>query len=494
MDRAPAALQATLAAVPARDRVVAVVQAAGQRIGIDGAHVVQAIEVPADLGAIPRRAGGIAGIVTRGDQLIPVVRLENWLDAAAPAAPANSPEARIVIVGDGERVVGLLVDAVVGMQRCAAKAIARLFHDDRPDELFACAARLDAEPAPLPLLEPARLAALAGTWYEAAGLDTGAACATSHAAAPATLDAEAEAETDTERENLCVFRIGDRLVGIAVGDIGEFVATPALRAPPLRHPTTRGLCDWRDRLLPVVDIGALIGAAPCSEAPAWMCVVRHGERVLGVLVHEIVELKVAELPRRAPEERTPLVRHALAVERGILHVLDTGALMAGCPESGISLREGRAEADRGPAATSPHTWLVFEADGRYATRIDHIQAIIPVPDALRPRLEAGLSAALEWRDQVVPVRALFAQAGRALAGADMRLLVVVVAAGRRVAVPITAVKAMVAPRTATLARLRARGGAMVDVVSTAAGPGRAAYEVGDLEALARAEQGMRQAA
>ena len=77
---------------------------------------------------------------------------------------------RIVIIGDRERVVGPLVDAVIGMQRCAVDAISRLFHDERPDELFASAARLEPGAPPLALLEPARLAALAGTWCAAAGL------------------------------------------------------------------------------------------------------------------------------------------------------------------------------------------------------------------------------------------------------------------------------------------------------------------------------------
>jgi hypothetical protein len=244
----------------------------------------------------------------------------------------------------------------------------------------------------------------------------------------------------------------------------------------------------------VVDIGGLLDAAAGDEAPAWMCVVRHAGRVLGVLVHEIVELKAVDAPAPADGEPTSLVRHDLPMERGILRVLDTAALMAACPESAISQRTGQGETRQDGAPPSPHTWLVFEAAGSYAARIDHIQAIIPLPAALRPRLEAGLAADLDWRGHAVPVRGLLAGPGQATPLAEARLLIVVVAGDRRVAVPIAAVRAMIAPRTATLARLRARGGALVDVVSTAAGPDRATYEVVELEALAAAEQGMREAA
>ena len=462
------------------ERVVAIVQAAGQRIGIDGRHVVQAVEVPADMAAVPRRAGGIVGMIAHGEQLVPVVRLENWLDGDAAPAMASA-EARIVIVGDGGRVVGLLVEAIVGMQRCAGNAVARLFHDERPDELFACAARLSDGAAPLALLEPARLTALAGVWCEAAGLETAVVEAREEVLAPGDAD-----DQPTERVNLAMFRIGDRLVGLDVTHIGELLPTPALRPPPLRHPTTRGLSAWRDRLLPVVDIAGLLGADG-GGAPEWMCVVREGALVLGVLVHQIVELHAADLPVAA---RGGLVRCELPTAHGMLQVLDGAALMAACPESAISARGEHAGARHAGADASPHTWLVFEAGGVQAARIDHVQEIIPLPDALRPRLDAGLAVSLAWRGQAVPVRPLSAHAP--LASSAARLLVVVVTAQGRVALPITAVKAMLAPRTATQARLRVRGES-VEVVSTL-GVDRATYEVVDLQARAVPAPGLRQAA
>ncbi len=216
-----------------------------------------------------------------------------------------------------------------------------------------------------------------------------------------------------------------------------------------------------------------------------MCVVREGALVLGVLVHQIVELHAADLPVAMPGG---LVRCQLPTEHGILQVLDTAALMAACPESAISARGDRVDAAASSAVTSPHTWLVFEAAGVHAARIEHVQEIIPLPDALRPRLDAGLDVSLPWRGQAVPVRPLAADAP--LAPAQARLLVVVVSAQGCVAVPITAVKAMIAPRTATLSRLRVRAES-VEVISTV-GADRATYEVVDLEGRAGAE--LRQAA
>ncbi len=476
-------------------RVIAIVQAAGRRIGIDGDHVVQAIAVPSDMTAMPRRAGGIVGVVSHGEQVVPVVRLEQWLaasagedatggEAEAPTLPIDGASGgRIVILGQGERVVGLLVEAVVGMRHCAASAIARLFHDERPDELFASAVRLDAQMPPLALIEPARLVALAGVWAEAAGLAT--------RASTALAVAEVRSDASTTRVSVGVFRIGDVLVGIAADDIGELLLKPALRPAPLRHATTRGLCDWRDRLLPVVDIAGLLGASPDAEAPAWMCVVRHRGVVLGLLVHEIIELQVADLPLAGDASRV-LVRHELPSARGILQVLDTAALMSWCPESGISLR-GNASTRQDAHATSPHAWLVFDAGGSYATRIEHVQEIVPLPPTLRPRLEAELSASLQWRGHAVPVRALFASAGLAASVRDACLLLVILVGDARIAVPIASVKAIIAPRTSTVSRLRVRAH-VVEVVSTLAVEGRASYEVVDLTSRVAMAQGAHPAA
>ena len=488
MDRAHPAATAALATAASAGGVIAIVQAAGRRIGIAGAHVVQAIVVPPDMAGVPRRAGGLVGVVTHGEQMLPVVLLEDWLAAAddeavdadtAPRVDTSAPDARIVVLCDGALVVGLLVEAVVGMRRCPAGAIVRLFHDDRPDELFAGAVRVDADAAPIPLLEPGRLAALAGVWSAAAGLSV----ANARDAATGARD-----EAPVARTSLGVFRIGDVLVGIAVDDIGELLRTPALRPAPLRHASTRGLCDWRGRLLPVVDIGVALGASPTDAARPWMCVVRHGGMVLGVLLHEIVELHGVDVGEAL--DTSSLVRRELPTARGIVQVIDTAALMACCPESCISLR-GESGASQAAPATSPHTWLVFESAGSYATRIDGVQEIVPVPPALRPRLEAGLDVSLPWRGHAVPVRDLFA--GHGLAAAAARLLVVVEAGARRIAVPIVGVKAMIAPRTATLARLRVRA-ELVDIISTAAGADRASYEVVDLEARASAEPDWRGAA
>jgi hypothetical protein len=93
----------------------------------------------------------------------------------------------------------------------------------------------------------------------------------------------------------------------------------------------------------------------------------------------------------------------------------------------------------------------------------------------------------------VPVRALFASAGLAASVRDACLLLVILVGDARIAVPIASVKAIIAPRTSTVSRLRVRAH-VVEVVSTLAVEGRASYEVVDLTSRVAMAQGAHPAA
>ena len=350
-------------------RAIAVVQAAGRPHRHRGEHVVQAIVVPPDIGAVPRRAGGLVGVMAHGDQLVPVVRLDAWLcadDAAtdAPAlAPSSSPaDARIVILREAGASWACWWTRWWGMQRCAAAALARLFHDERPDELFAGAVRLAEDAAPLALLEPARLAALAGTWCAEAGVALGD--------EPVARDATHARDGDAGAPRLAVavFRIGDRLVGLDVDAVGEpradARAARAAAAPSDSRAAcatgAAGCCRW--------STSAACWARCRRRTPAWMCVVRHGELVLGVLVHEIIDLHAVDVP--AGDAAAAASAGAPRAADGARH--PAGARHRG-PDGAVSrvghqpARPGRVATDA--AATSPHT--VAGVRGRRQPRDAH---------------------------------------------------------------------------------------------------------------------------
>lgn len=75
------------------------------------------------------------------------------------------------------------------------------------------------------------------------------------------------------------------LVAFDVAEVVEIVAVPALTRVPLAHPDVKGVANVRGRVLPVVDLGALLGRPhPSPPALGRLVVVKSPQGMLGVLV------------------------------------------------------------------------------------------------------------------------------------------------------------------------------------------------------------------
>jgi len=146
-------------------------------LGIPVEAVVQAIALPGTPAFLPRRQGALRGVVDHLGSLVPVVDLARWVDVGQSAP---SIDARILVLRDGARTIGLQVDAVGGLVDIEARHFTRLHHDDNPEDVFQTAVRSPENGRVLSLLEVGRLADLALAWSQAERADE-----TPHAGSPA---------------------------------------------------------------------------------------------------------------------------------------------------------------------------------------------------------------------------------------------------------------------------------------------------------------------
>lgn len=129
-------------------------------------------------------------------------------------------------------------------------------------------------------------------------------------------------ETVTQRAKLLV-RCRSWLCALPLSDIVE-----TLRLLPLRPVAgvpgfVRGLVLLRGALVPVVELGALLGAT-ADEPGRRLVVVRVGERRLALAVDEV--LRVLTLEHEQQAEVAPLLSHALPEQVAALGTLDGAAL------------------------------------------------------------------------------------------------------------------------------------------------------------------------
>ncbi|MDB5816811.1 MAG: CheW protein, partial [Rhizobacter sp.] len=412
----------------------------GRQIAIASAVVIQAVECPPELAEVPRLDGGIDGVLTIGSRLVPVISLSRWLKPVAETAHAAGDFDRasglVLLLQQGDVHVGIAIEAVVGTYRVRADQVKRLFHDDNPNELFQSVAMFGGDHAPTSILEPARLMALSGVWLAEDDVESA-----SGADKPA-----AAAVRIGQSESHATFRISDAYFALPAANVGELIRRPALRSGLLAHDGVLGICDWRGRVVPVVDLAGALHGLPTSEDATWLCIVCKADLAIGIVMHEVLEID-----RLAADAGTP--EHAAAADRSVvarrlvtagrlLQVIDVDALLRRYSETALSTKGFRESRTRSVQASEAPAYMVFDAGGPFAAPIDGVQEVVLLPEELRPRLDAGIATTLHWREQPVPVRAI-ANSLVKMPVQAARQLVVVRKGDRLAALAINSVKGLV---------------------------------------------------
>ena len=432
-------------------------------VGIDAAAVVQALPLPSALPAPPRRAGALCGVVEHGGALVPVVDLARWVDTGARG---DAPDARILILADAGRVLGLRVSSVGGLVDVAPEAVTRLHHDDDAEEVFHSAARSPDTGRLLSVLDVGRLAALAQAW--SAGAAASLAAATSAAApAPSARPTRPYALLDA----------GALRLGVPAAGLAEVLPMP----PSETIAGGRGAwCTWRGRHLAIVPLADVVpGAADDGELPPLLAVLERDGLALGIPVR--ATLRLAQCVPPPAGEPVAIVYDEDGAE---LRLLDLAALFARRPEAALSratpgrATPGRATPGRDTNGTDAHAgkpndaaYVVFEADGLAAAPLDTLERILP--------LAAPPGTTLPWEGRAIPVADLRRPDAAAAGG---QVLVVRAGAGH-VACVVARVHLMIPAGAGRMYRMGATA-----FVTTDDGHARASYRTLDLTAYAARRQ------
>lgn len=121
-------------------------------------------------------------------------------------------------------------------------------------------------------------------------------------------------------------RAGGRRVGLAVEAVIEVREPDALGAIPSLEPALRGVTSLRGQLMPVLNLGALLGG---ESGPGLVVVVTElGGRRVGLEVDDADVVVGAGVPLLNTDETLPWAR-AIAVlpDQVYVPLLDLGALM-----------------------------------------------------------------------------------------------------------------------------------------------------------------------
>jgi chemotaxis signal transduction protein len=421
-------------------RRLAIVTIGTVTVGIDVASVVQALPVPPVLAPLPRRRGALAGVVDCGGVLVPVADLSRWVETGAPAGDGTAR--RIVVLRADGRTIGLLADAVAGFADVPAAAVARLHHDDDPEEVFQATVQLPGTDTIAAILEAGRLVALACAWNDGAA-----------AAAAAPHSASGHGATTT----LCaVLQVGPVLFALPAVRLAAVVARPALQRFGMGG---SAFCLWGERHVPVVDVGAP------SAAHALLAILEHDGALLGIQVDAALDMRALMPPAADASLMTVYDEAGQAIE-----FIDVAGLFARHPETGLSVRPAAGNAVTAPRAANEDAQLIFDAGATLATPIAAVERVLPFEAA-----DDVAPATMPWQGQAIAVTDL-----RQVRGSGA-VLVLRCGAGHAACV-VERVRAMVPPGGGQVYAMAQPGQGAARFITVAGEGGAVSYRIVDLVA------------
>ncbi|WP_435011827.1 chemotaxis protein CheW (plasmid) [Tundrisphaera lichenicola] len=134
-----------------------------------------------------------------------------------------------------------------------------------------------------------------------------------------------------------MFRVADVRYAVAVKRVAEVVPRVGLRALPHAPCHLVGLLHYRGGVVPVVDLGVLMGGDPCRERLDTRIVVLDvgGEAggMVGLVAERVDDVRKVDESRKAivgiEVEGAPYLGSVFEVEDGLLQLIEPGRILGG---------------------------------------------------------------------------------------------------------------------------------------------------------------------
>ncbi|WP_413580687.1 chemotaxis protein CheW [Bdellovibrio sp. HCB288] len=208
------------------------------------------------------------------------------------------------------------------------------------------------------------------------------------------------------------FKLGDSELAISVALLQEVVNVPEAISPvPLAPAYLKGIFNLRGTVIPVVDMGVLLGLPRDEKAPGKIAVViTEGVRI-GLFfdsTSEILNVPVADVCafNDAPEGVRAVVRSALKLNNGsrLVEVIDPASLLK--IENIASLLSSTEQKDETlkKKLTRRQCITFHSGDREFGLNISAIREIIRVPEIKRSSVQVEYSlGVVSLRGVVIPV-------------------------------------------------------------------------------------------
>jgi chemotaxis-related protein WspB len=147
---------------------------------------------------------------------------------------------------------------------------------------------------------------------------------------------------------LLVFRVADETYAVEAGRVVEVVPRVALRTLPHAPEALTGIFRYRGRVVPVIDLGVLLGAGPCPPRLSTRIIVvddlmpARGTARLGLIAEHVIDVRRVADDRVVPQARllgqNPYLGPIVSDDSGLIPLIAVERILA------EPLRDALAEA------------------------------------------------------------------------------------------------------------------------------------------------------
>lgn len=119
-----------------------------------------------------------------------------------------------------------------------------------------------------------------------------------------------------------VFRVGADLYACAIADAQEIVPLRPMTRLPGAPAFVRGLINMRGTIVTVLDLGVRLDPSRAPISGGSIVLVRYRERVVGVVVEEVVDVRVLDVEPREERMAGGIVRGVAMSDQRAVVLLD----------------------------------------------------------------------------------------------------------------------------------------------------------------------------
>jgi purine-binding chemotaxis protein CheW len=125
-----------------------------------------------------------------------------------------------------------------------------------------------------------------------------------------------------------LFRAGSTVFGADGADVRELIPLGDVTRLPGAPPYVRGLINVRGTIVTILDLGVRLDPSAEPAAEGSILLVRHRDRLVGVLVDEVADVRQLEVDASgASQSAGDLVRGVATLDGSPVVVLDLAALI-----------------------------------------------------------------------------------------------------------------------------------------------------------------------